>query len=76
MSLPPAKAHGLSSSVSQPRSTAPHVSGIAFDAVIIDDSGRQLNPMIGVVNLELLIIANACGFRNPPSNDGVHWQLA
>jgi hypothetical protein len=70
-----ARRHGLGTKVSQPNPNAPHVRGVAFDAVITDEKGVRLNPMKGKVNAELLWIANNCGFRSPPSDDGVHWQL-
>jgi hypothetical protein len=66
----------LSGKVSFPRSNgSSHIRGVAFDAVITGKAGQRLNPMTGPVFSELLNVAGACGFKNPPANDGVHWQI-
>jgi peptidoglycan hydrolase-like protein with peptidoglycan-binding domain len=70
-----AKKHGLSMLVSKPNPGAPHIRGIAFDAVVTDGAGKRLNPMSGSVNKVLLDLAHRSGLKTPPKNDNVHWQL-
>lgn len=62
-------------SASYPRtSSSPHILGVAWDCIVNDAAGKQLNPDSGV-NPTLLNIAAACGLKINTPNDNVHFQL-
>ncbi|WP_052404744.1 SH3 domain-containing protein [Bacillus rubiinfantis] len=67
--------HSLVGVVSYPRPDAPHVAGIAFDAVVYDKKGRALNSS-RYVSSSLKAVAKKAGltFRLPTS-DGVHHEV-
>ncbi|WP_066388544.1 SH3 domain-containing protein [Neobacillus mesonae] len=67
--------HSLVGLVSHPRPDAPHVAGIAFDAVVRDKKGRALNGA-GYVSASLAAVVKKAGLKFPlPTSDGVHHEL-
>lgn len=67
--------HELGSMVAKPSAKAPHTKGIAFDAIVFDKRGKQLNGM-RYVNSSLLKLAKQAGLKFiSTSRDGVHHEL-
>ena len=66
--------HGLSDKVSYPSSTSPHIAGIAFDAIVINEEGVVMNGR-KFIDDDLLKIANECGLDINIPGDYVHFQL-
>lgn len=66
--------HQLGTKVAAPSATSPHVLGIAFDANVYDQNGNALNSLTFIDN-NLGKLAIQTGFKRPPANDGVHFQL-
>jgi hypothetical protein len=66
--------HGIRSASYPRRTSSTHVMGVAFDAVITAN-GRALNPVGLAINAELIKVANDFGFKTPPANDTVHFEL-
>jgi hypothetical protein len=67
--------HELGSMVAKPSEKAPHTRGIAFDAIVFDKQGKQLNGM-RYVNSSLLKLAKQAGLKFiSTSRDGVHHEL-
>ncbi len=74
--------HGLKYITSPPSPNSPHVKGIAFDAVVTDSKGKQLNGKANGVKVPLdprlknLAESKQVGLRMPfPVTDSVHFQL-
>ena len=72
-----AQSHGIrESGASYPnRASSPHILGVAFDAVVTAN-GRALNPAGAVINADLHRVALSCGFKTPPANDTVHFEIS
>lgn len=66
--------HGLGTVVALPNQNSPHVQGIAFDANIYDENGNALNGKTWI-NSQVEDLAVQAGFKKPPHNDKVHFQL-
>jgi hypothetical protein len=66
--------HRLSSLVSKPSRSSPHIAGVAWDCTVTDKSGRALNSMTNI-HSDLLSLMLSVGLRKPPSNDNIHFQL-
>jgi uncharacterized protein YgiM (DUF1202 family) len=69
------KKHGLVGVVAKPNPNAPHVKGIAFDAIVTNKYGVALNGK-NFVNSALITVANQAGLKFPLIKaDGVHHEL-
>ena len=67
--------HSLVGLVSHPRPDAPHVAGIALDAIVRDKKGRALNGA-GWVSSSLAAVAKKAGLKFPHrTSDGPHHEL-
>jgi len=66
--------HGIKSASYPRRTSSPHILGVAFDAIVGDGMGKQLNPDRGV-DPELIRIANVCGLKINTPKDNVHFEL-
>ena len=67
--------HELGTMVAKPSTKAPHLRGIAFDAIIFDKKGKQLNGL-HFVSASLKKIAKQAGLKFiSESRDGVHHEL-
>ena len=67
--------HGIRSASYPRRTSSTHTMGVAFDAVVTGKDGKVLNPAGAAISKELAAIANNCGFKTPPANDTVHFEL-
>ena len=67
--------HELGTLVAKPSTKAPHIRGIAFDAIIFDKRGKPLNGL-HFVSASLKKIAKQAGLKFiSTSRDGVHHEL-
>ncbi|WP_051633776.1 hypothetical protein [Bacillus sp. UNC41MFS5] len=67
--------HELGTLVAKPSTKAPHIRGIAFDAIIIDKRGKPLNGL-HFVSASLKKVAKQVGLKFiSTSRDGVHHEL-
>jgi hypothetical protein len=68
------KRHGLGTVVAEPAENAPHIRGIAFDAMVQDNKGAGLNGL-RFISPALLALLHQAGFKTPPLQDCVHFEL-